>query len=119
VLLLLIKNDWNILTILPWWKVEEWESRISCLRREIYEELWIFNIKIINKLFKIYWYSPSSNIKSNVILFSVDIWTTKIKTNAEVSNPRYLDLQEILDLETTTKLTKKIVNYLIFLPHNE
>ena len=60
----LLKYEWKIVTILkwrwpfkwlydlPWWKIEHWEDNVSSLKRELLEELWLFekDYKIINLL---------------------------------------------------------------------
>ena len=109
-----LKDNWRILTIFPWWKVDEWENLELWLKREIYEELWVNNIRILRVLWSVQGRSPTSNIDSNITLFETEIDNTKkIKVEAEVSNPRYLSFKEILELDTTTNLTKNIINYLI------
>ena len=120
-ILVVDKNKWywEILTILPWWKLDEWESLIESLKRELEEELSVYNIQIDEVLWKISWNSPTLNIKSNVTFYKVNIGNQKIITNAEVENPRYLSFNEILNLETTTDMTKKIVNYLIKKKNND
>ena len=108
-----LKEDWRILTILPWWKPEDGETYEATLRREILEELWIES-EIWNIIWDILGSSPSSWIQRKVHLFEAKIKTWgKILTNAEVENARYLSSEEILLLESTTDLTRKIVNELI------
>ena len=108
-----IKPNWEVLTILPWWKLDEWESHIEALKREIWEELSIYNINIWKILLTTEWISPTSSINSTIEVFEVMIGNQKINTTAEVINPRFLLGNEILELETTTEITKNIIRQLI------
>lgn len=108
-----IKDNNNILTILPWWKLEEWETSIDCLIREIKEEIWI-NITwwdIWEFLWSIHWESPSSNIHSEVSLYQINtiISISNIILEKQLDNPRYLSWPEILKSETATDLTKQSI----------
>jgi hypothetical protein len=112
-----IKDNNNILTILPWWKLEEWETSIDCLIREIKEEIWIDItwLDIWEFLWSIHWESPSSNIHSEVRLYRVNtkILVSDIILEDKLSNPRFLSWPEILRLDTTTDLTKQSIKKLL------
>lgn len=108
------KDNWNTLTILPWGKIEENENILDALKREIKEELWLKNIQIEDFIWNVEWYSPTSNIKSNIHIYKVTILGSleNMKAENEVKNPRFLNKKVILSLENTTKLTKTILNKL-------
>lgn len=105
-----IKKDWRVLTILPWWKLEDWETDIDCLIREIQEEIWIQinSSEIWDLLWIIKWESPSSNILSEVSLYQLntEVVISDIILEKGLENPRFLSLPEIFTLSTTTNLTK-------------
>lgn len=107
------KENWDVLTILPWWKIEEWENLNIALFREIDEEIWISNILIRKKIWVVIWKSPSWK-DSEVNLFKVELWHDNFHTANEVKNPRYLTPEQIYNLETTTELTKSIIDVISF-----
>lgn len=112
-----IKEGGRILTILPWWKLEEWETKYDCLIREIKEEIWI---TLTNKDI---WYflwettdnSPSSNISSNVKLYQIKtkILLGDITLEKQLKNARYLSSSDILKTDTVTKLTQNSILQLL------
>jgi len=108
------KENWKVITILPWWKIDNWETEEQALQRELSEELWILNIQIIKKIWDILWESPTLWIKSKINLFEIEIPNNSVfTTTAEVGNPRFLTKDEILELTTTTQLTKNCINKIL------
>lgn len=107
------KEDWKILTILPWWKKANWKNDTSTLTREIQEELGVKG-EVWKYIFQIEWATPTSNIQSiiKVYVFKI-IKNWKINANAEIENPRFLSSEKIINLHTTTKITREIVKKLI------
>lgn len=108
-----IKSDWTVLTILPWGKKEPWESDETALQREIQEELWVKWSIIEHHLLQVDWKTPTSNIQSIVRVYAFKIVEWEIQTNAEVRNPRFVSPQEILQVETITKITHNIIEELL------
>lgn len=106
------KEDWRVLTILPWWKVDQWETKQQALERELLEELGVKS-KVWKILWEIQGASPTSEISSNVSYYKTELENQNFQTTQEVCNPRYLSSDEILTLETTTELTKSIINKLV------
>jgi len=103
------KNDWRVLTILPWWKNDIWESSIDTLKREILEELWIEIDWFKRKICTIVWESPTSKIETECELIEVTLSSHQFNCKNEVENPRFLTSKEIQELETVTELTKKCI----------
>jgi len=106
-----VKKDWTY-TILPWWKIEHLESDDEALKREVFEELWI-QVEVWNKIWEIFWFTDFWNKPINVILYEAKTSEKNFHAEAEITNPRYLSIAEILELKTTTELTRKAIELLI------
>jgi len=101
------KHNGNIITILPWWKIEKWETQEEALRREVEEEIWILNIQIKQKIWIILWESPTSKTKSKIHLYEIEIPSNIVfSTFKEIKNPRFLHIEELLSLKNVTDLTR-------------
>ncbi len=109
---------WETVTVLPYWEVFNWEKIKAWLIRSFYSRLWIDNVDVRKKFFRIRWCNIGKKAKATIDVYDTYIWDSEIKPNWFFSNPRYLYQEELLDLETTTDLTKRIIDYLITLDFN-
>ena len=89
----LVMPKWrrNKFFCLPWWKMDKWEDTISCLKREIVEELWVepkvWNLVYINEYQKKwksnidFWYNIE-NVEdfNNIDLSKTSHWKSEILT---------------------------------------
>jgi 8-oxo-dGTP pyrophosphatase MutT (NUDIX family) len=76
--LFLVKSKDRDYRSLPWWWLDKWEKAQTCLKRELYEELWIeadigdllFSQEFYNKEYDIYILDLFFNVKLNMWFIS-------------------------------------------------
>lgn len=102
------KDTW----ILPWWKIDDWETEIETLSREISEEL---NGAIIKEdtivPYKVFdWLTPFSWKPISVMTYFSQLTEWIISHSAEILEAKYIKDFESVKLST---ITREIIDTLI------
>lgn len=105
ILLVKKRDSW----ILPWWKINEWESDLECLEREISEELNWADLYNTHLYWSFIWKTPHRWDLLEARVYFAELLTDVLTASAEISDAKYI---KNFNNYRISEITSKIIDSL-------